>query len=378
MRMGLRLQGAGLAALLALGMGMVVPEASAEEIRVGILAPLTGRFSSWGEYTRDAAEMAVAEIAAKGGVPGVGKIKLIYADSEGNAKVGVSAVTKLISRDKVHVVLGEALSSVTLPTMAVTQRAKIPQLTAISGSPKVTGSGNKWIFRTQINQTYSGDLLADWALNRLKFKKIAILHANEPFGAGGANSFRAGLAKRGMKPVAFERFNRGDKDFSGQLRRIKAAGAKLLGFFGFHTEAAISFKQAKQLGLDLTILTNDALANPKFLELAGADAEGVIISSMFIADNPDPLVEAFVKRFKAKFGRDPNQFHGSIYDAIYILAEAFKRAGSTNNEKLRKALLSIQDLRGVTGVHKFDEYGDDRKGFLLMIVKNGKYVFYAK
>ncbi|MEE9256558.1 MAG: ABC transporter substrate-binding protein [bacterium] len=376
--MGLRLQGAGLAALLALGMGMVVPEASAEEIRVGILAPLTGRFSSWGEYTRDAAEMAVAEISAKGGVAGVGKIKLIYADSEGNAKVGVSAVTKLISRDKVHVVLGEALSSVTLPTMAVTQRAKIPQLTAISGSPKVTGSGNKWIFRTQINQTYSGDLLADWALNRLKFKKIAILHANEPFGAGGANSFRAGLAKRGMKPVAFERFNRGDKDFSGQLRRIKAAGAKLLGFFGFHTEAAISFKQAKQLGLDLTILTNDALANPKFLELAGADAEGVIISSMFIADNPDPLVEAFVKRFKAKFGRDPNQFHGSIYDAIYILAEAFKRAGSTNNEKLRKALLSIQDLRGVTGVHKFDEYGDDRKGFLLMIVKNGKYVFYAK
>ena len=147
-----------------------------------------------------------------------------YADTEGNAKIGVSAVTKLVSRDKVHVVQGEALSSVTLPTMAVTRRAKIPQLTAISGSPKVTGSGNKWIFRTQINQKYSGDLLADWAINRLKFTKIAILHANEPFGAGGANSFRDGLAKRNIKPVAFERFNRGDKDFSGSFGVSRCPG----------------------------------------------------------------------------------------------------------------------------------------------------------
>ncbi|MFQ5915219.1 MAG: ABC transporter substrate-binding protein, partial [Nitrospinota bacterium] len=278
------------AVVLVSGFGLASAPVSAEEIKIGVLAPLSGQFSSWGEYTRDAAEMAVAEINAKGGVPGVGKIKLVYADTEGNAKIGVSAVTKLVTRDKVHAVQGEALSSVTLPTMAVTRRAKIPQLTAISGSPKVTGSGNKWIFRTQINQKYSGDLLAEWAVKRLGFKKIAIMHANEPFGAGGANSFRDGLAKRGIKPAAFERFNRGDKDFSGQLRRIKASGAKLLGFFGFHTEAAISFKQAKQLGLNLTVLTNDALANPKFLELAGPDAEGVIISSMFIADNPDPLV----------------------------------------------------------------------------------------
>ncbi|MFQ5519851.1 MAG: ABC transporter substrate-binding protein [Candidatus Methylomirabilia bacterium] len=363
------------------GVGLTVAAfgtAAAEEIKIGVLAPLTGPASSWGEYTRDAAEMAVDEINGAGGVKGVGKLKLIYEDSEGNPKAGVTAVTKLVNRHKVHVVLGEALSSVTLPTMAVTQRAKVPQLTAISGSPKVTGSGNKWIFRTQINQKYSGDLLAEWAVNRLNFTKIAILHANEPFGAGGANSFRAGLAKRNIKPAAFERFNRDDKDFSGQLRSIKESGAKLLGFFGFHTEAAIAFKQAKQLGLNLTILTNDALANPKFLELAGADAEGVIISSMFIADDPDPLVQEFVKRFKTRYNREPNQFHGSIYDAVYILREAFERASSTNNAKLREALLSIQELRGVTGVHKFDGNGDDRKSFLLMTVKNRKYVFYAK
>lgn len=369
------------ALLVALAVGVslgAVGGVGAEEIKIGVLAPLTGPASSWGEYTRDAAEMAVDEINAAGGVKGVGKMKLIYEDSEGNPKAGVTAVTKLVNRHKVHVVLGEALSSVTLPTMAVTQRAEIPQLTAISGSPQVTGSGNKWIFRTQINQKYSGDLLADWAVNRLGFKKIAIMHANEPFGAGGAEGFREGLAKRDVKPVAFERFNRDDKDFSGQLRRIKESGAKLLGFFGFHTEAAISFKQAKQLGLDLTILTNDALANPKFLELAGPDAEGVIISSMFIADDPDPLVQEFVKRFKARYNREPNQFHASVYDAVSILREAFQRAGSTNNVKLREALLSIQDLRGVTGVHKFDEHGDDRKPFLLETVKGGKYVFYAK
>lgn len=368
-----------LCALCALGLtfGASGP-ASAQEIKIGVLAPLTGPASSWGEYTRDAAELAVAEINAAGGAKGVGKMTLIYEDSEGNPKAGVTAVTKLVSRHRVHVVLGEALSSVTLPAMAVTQRAEIPQLTPISGSPDVTGTGNKWIFRTQINQKYSGDLLAEWAVNRLGFKEIAIMHANEPFGAGGANGFRDGLEKRGLKPVAFERFNRDDKDFSGQLRRLKESGAKLLGYFGFHTEAAIAFKQAKQLGLNLTILTNDALANPKFLELAGPDAEGVIISSMFIADDPDPRAQEFVKRFRARYNREPNQFHASVYDALYILKEAFERAGSTNNVKVRTAMLSIQDLRGVTGVHKFDENGDDRKSFLLMTVKNGKYVFYAK
>jgi branched-chain amino acid transport system substrate-binding protein len=352
--------------------------ARAEEIKVGMLAPLTGPASSWGEYMRDAAELAVAEINDAGGVKGVGKLKLVYEDSEGNPKAGVTAATKLATLHKVHVVLGEALSSVTLPTMAVTQRAEIPQLTPISGAPQITAGGNKWIFRTQINQKYSGDLLAEWAVNRLGFKQIAIMHANEPFGAGGAEGFRDGLAKRSVKPAAFERFNREDKDFSGQLRRIKESGAKLLGFFGFHTEAAIAFKQAKQLGLNLTILTNDALANPKFIELAGEDAEGVIISSMFIADDPDPLVQAFVKRFKARYNREPNQFHASVYDAFYILKTAFERAGSTTNAKLREGILSIQDLRGVTGVHKFDAQGDDRKPFILMTVKKGQYTFYAK
>lgn len=374
-----RMIGWTLSPLLALGLTLGASGlARGEEIKIGVLAPLTGPASSWGEYTRDAAELAVAEINATGGVTGVGPMKLIYEDSEGNPKAGVTAVTKLVDRHKVHVVLGEALSSVTLPSMAVTQRAQIPQLTPISGSPDITASGNKWIFRTQINQKYSGDLLAEWAVKRLGFKEIAIMHANEPFGAGGANSFRDGLATRGIKPAAFERFNRDDKDFSGQLRTIKVSGAKLLGFFGFHTEAAIAFKQAKQLGLNLTILTNDALANPKFIELAGPDAEGVIISSMFIADDPDPLAQEFVKRFKARYNREPNQFHASVYDAFYILKEAFTRAGSTNNDKVRTAMLSIQDLRGVTGVHKFDENGDDRKSFLLQTVKNGKYVFYAK
>ena len=297
---------------------------AAKVLRLGVLGPLTGDLAFGGQFQLKGAQLQ-AELLNK--MQNKIKIEIIAEDDESKCDVSVSAARKLIARDKVHALLGAWQSTCTLAIVPITAAAKIPQYTTSVAGP-ITQQGSKWIFRVAIPTKGLNIATITYAVKKLGLKKVAILSSNEEVGKSFSASSIAVLKTHGLKPVTRQEYARGDKDFTGQLGRIKAAGADAIIMATGFQEQAIIARQVKELGMKVRLLGGDTIGgNPKFVDLGGKHVEGLVFATTFIPVSSDKRLAPFMKAYLAKYNERPDPWAGEFYDAVGLIFEAVKANG---------------------------------------------------
>ncbi len=364
---------ASAAAMLSLPLASV----RAQDIPVGEYASLTGSEATFGINSDNGVQLAAEEINNAGGVLGR-KIKLIVEDDQSKPGQPSSAVKKLIANDKVVAVIGEIASSRSLEAAPICQEAKIPMVSPGSTNPTVTEKGD-YIFRVCFIDPFQGTVMAKFALDTLHAKKVAVLSDVTSDYSKGLSQYFTEYYKSHGGQIVIERSYSGsgkDKDFRAQLTAIKAAQPDAIFVPGYYTEAGLIGKQARILGLKVPLLGGDGWDSPKLAEIAGASLDGCYFSTHFSPADQNPKVQDFVKKYTAKFKAAPDGMAPLGYDAMMILADAIKKAGSTDGDKVRAALTGVKDYEAVTGKISIDEKRNATKSAVVLQVegKDNKFV----
>lgn len=334
---------------------------SSQGLLLGELIPQTGAGAAFAESHHNGVQMALEEINANGGIPGIGPITLAVEDTASDATQAVNGANKLINQNKVPIILGEVLSANTLAVVPITARARIPQVTALSSAPTITQQDSDYIFRVQITAARSASALARYFNETEGINQVAIINDTNEFGTNYANVVEATLKDLGNPPVARETYVTGDRDFTAQLLNIKNAGATGLVISGHFAEAAIILQQMAELGLDIQAAGPDAVADPHIFDLVpGEILEGFVFTNSYVNALPNPEVKEYAERYEQKHGIPSYNGDALAYDAVHVIADAVQRAGSTDPQAIRDALAKT-DYTGLTGRITFDENGDAQR-----------------
>jgi branched-chain amino acid transport system substrate-binding protein len=344
-------------------------------IKVGEFASLTGKEAAFGNSSHKGTLLAVEDLNAAGGVMGK-KAELITEDTRSTPGESATVVRKLISRNQVVAVLGEVASGRSLEGASVCQPSKIPMISPSSTKPEVTDKGD-YIFRVCFIDPFQGKVLATFADKTLKVKNVALLvDAAAPYSVGLASNFKETFTGLGGKIVLEQKFSSGDKDFKAQLTAIKAANPEAIFVPCYYTEAGLICRQARELDINVPMFGGDGWEAPELLEIGGKAMEGTYYSTHYSAEDSSPKVQEFVKKFKARWnGETPDAMAALGYDSAMVLADAIKRAGTTDEPKLRDAIAATKDFVGVTGKTTLDEHRNATKPAVVITIKDGKFKY---
>lgn len=343
------------------------------EIKIGEFGPFTGDAATDGIQARDGALLAVEQINKAGGVLGK-QLKLVTMDDQAKAPEAMNVVQKMIQQEKVTAIVCGSYSTPAKTVSPVVQQAKIPMVVAYAVNPDITKGGN-YVFRTIYAGSAQGAAVAEYAIKEKGFKKFAVLYVNNDYGNTNATGFSDQAAKLGGEIVINRNFTDGTKDFKAILTAVKEKNPDAIYIGSYYNEAAQICSQAKQLGINAQIFGDDGFDSPKLTELAGKNAEGVIFSSPFFRDEPRKIVQDFNKAYKEKYNKDPDMLSAQAYDSVLVLADAIKRANSTDKDAIRKALSETKEFEAVTGKITFDAQNEVIKPVILTEVKDGKFTF---
>ena len=345
------------------------------EILVGEYGSMSGPQATFGQSTHNGIMIAIEEINAAGGVNGR-KIRVITEDDQSKQEEAASAVQKLISRDNVVAVLGEVASSASIAAAPICQGAKVPMISPSSTNPDVTKKGD-YIFRMCFLDDYQGSQLAVFAAERLKVKRVAVLvDVKSDYSTGLAKFFEDKFKTLGGTIVGRASYANGDSDFKSQLTAVKATNPDVLFVPGYYTDIGQIAIQARDLGLTVPLLGGDGWESPKLIEIGGKALEGCFFSTHYSPGETSPIVRGFVEKYKERHQQTPDALAALGYDAAKLLADAMKRAGSTDGTKVRDALAATKGFDAVTGTINMgpgrDPYG---KKIVIVEIKNGELAF---
>ncbi|MEO8211187.1 MAG: ABC transporter substrate-binding protein [bacterium] len=350
-------------------------KSNTDEILIGEYASLTGSEATFGQSSHNGLVLAVEEINNSGGVLGK-KIKLITEDNQGKPSETQTVVQKLINRDKVVAIIGEVASSRSKAGAQICQAAKIPMVTPASTNPEVTLIGD-YIFRVCFIDPFQATVMSKFAINSMKVKKVALLiDQKNAYSTGLADNFKQIFTGMGGEIVEEQKYTAGDKDFKAQLTSIKAKNPEAIFIPGYYTDVNLISIQAREIGLTCPLFGSDGWESEKLTEGKAKDAlEGSFFSTHVSADDPSPQVQNFIKKYKAKYNKEPDAMSFLTYDAGMILFDAMKKAGSTEGEKIKNALAKTKDYPGVTGIITINEQRNAIKPAVVLEIKNGKFVY---
>jgi branched-chain amino acid transport system substrate-binding protein len=347
---------------------------AAEVIKIGHVAPLTGGIAHLGKDNENGAKLAADEINAAGGIKVGDKtytIQVLGEDDKADPKEGTLAAQKLVDAGVVAVV-GHLNSGTTIPASKIYADASLAQVSPSATNPKYTEQGFKTAFRVVANDNQQGAVLANYAANEMKAKTVAVIDDRTAYGQGLADVFEKVAKEKGLKVVAREFTNDKATDFNAILTKIRAAKPDVVMYGGMDATAGPMAKQMKQLGIKSQFLAGDGVCSPEFIKLAG-DAADILTCSM-AGEAVEKLAkgEEFKQKYKAKFGTEVQVYSPYSYDAVYVLAEAIKRAGKVDRAAIAAAVPAT-NYAGLTGQIAFDEKGDIKNGAISMFkVKEGK------
>jgi branched-chain amino acid transport system substrate-binding protein len=319
--------------------------------------------------------MAIEEINAAGGVLGR-RLELLTEDTQCKAGEPATVVNKLITREGVVAVLGEVASSRSLEAAPICQQNRIPMISPSSTNPDVTRTGD-YIFRVCFIDPFQGTVMANFASKTLKLKRVAIFtDVKSDYSKGLARFFKERFVANGGEIVVELDFNGGDKDFKAQLTTIKAANPDGVFVPGYYTECALISVQAKQLGLTVPLFGGDGWESEKLFEIGGQAVEGNYLSTHYHPAVGTELSRKFVDNYRKRWnGKTPDALAACGYDSALILADAIKRAGTTESAKLRDAIAATRNFPAVTGTITINESRDATKPAVILEVKGGKYEY---
>jgi len=349
---------------------------AAEPIKIGEFACLTGKDATFGQSQHKGIVLALEEINAAGGVLGQ-PVDVITEDNQSKPGDSATVAKKLLSRDKVIAILGEVTSGRSLEVAPLAQNARIPMIATGATNPKVTQSGT-YIFRVCFIDDFQGTVMAKFAKNDLKAKRVAILTSvSSAYSVGLTKYFKETFLASGGEVVAEQKFSEGDKDFRAQLTAAKAAGADAIFVPGYYTEAALVVKQARDLGMQMPFFGGDGWESEKLLEIGGDALNGCYYSTHFTPENKDPAVVEFVKKFRARWNNEtPDAYAALGYDALYVLVAAIKRTGGTEGPRLREALAATKNFSGASGITTIDKDRNASKPATIIALQDGKAKFF--
>ncbi|HEY2615325.1 MAG TPA: ABC transporter substrate-binding protein, partial [Chthoniobacterales bacterium] len=344
--------------------------ASGDTIKIGEYACLTGQTASFGTASHNGAALVIDDVNRSGGVLGK-KIKLITEDDQSKPGEAATAVRKLISRDHVVAVVGEIASSRSLEAGPIAQQNKIPMVSPGSTNPNVTKIGN-YIFRVCFIDPFQGTVMAKFTLNSLKKTRVAVLtDVRQDYSVGLAQFYKEYFTKNGGTIVAEQSYSSGDQDFKAQLTSIKAANPEAIFLPGYYNEVGLIALQARELGLNVPIMGGDGWDSPTLTQIGGSAMEGNFFANHFSTEDQSPVIQDFIRKYRARFNRDPDGMAALGFDAAKVLLDAMTRAGSSDPAKVRDALAATKDFQGVTGKITIDENRNANKSAVVLTIKDG-------
>lgn len=350
------------------------PKPADDVILLGEVGSLTGSEAAFGISTRDGIAMAIDEANEAGGVKGKKLAVRVY-DDQSKPEEAASAVTRLITQDKVLVILGEVASSNSLAMAPKAQEAKIPMISPSSTNPKVTEVGD-YIFRVCFIDPFQGYVMARYAHDELKHKDVAILtDKKSAYSEGLTDVFKRKFTEMGGKIVVVESYAKGDTDFRAQLTNIKKLKPQGLYIPGYYQDVANIAEQAKELGLKVTMMGGDGWDSAKLFELGGSAVDGSYVSNHYSADDPSPRVQEFIKKFQARYKTTPDSLAALGYDAARVAIDAMKRAAELTGPSIREQVAITKDFPGVAGTITLDEHRNPVKPAVVLKVEAGKFKF---
>lgn len=358
-------------------------EQSKEPIKIGHEVALTGDASMWGQSEENALQMEIEKINAAGGVDGR-PLKLISYDNRADSIEAVNVAKRLIEQDKVVAIIGPAQSGVANAISSVTEEAKVPFIATTATNPLVTvpkeGQVRKYAFRTCFIDPFQGTVAAQFAYHRLNARKAAILYdVGSDYSSWLAKYFEDAFKKMKGEIVAKEAFRSGELDYRAMLGKIKQAGPDVIFIPTAQKEAALAAKQARDLGIKATLMGGDNWGSPDLITLGGSAVEGSYFVNLASMEDPD--IQDFIKEYKAKFNADPVLPNPVMaIDALYMLVDAIKRAGTTDGPALADALENTNNLKVLTGMLTIDPttHNPLNKPAIIQQVKDGKFVYVEK
>jgi branched-chain amino acid transport system substrate-binding protein len=348
-----------------------------QDIPIGFFAPITGPAAADGASAKHAVELGLKEANGGGGINGR-KVNLIIYDDRLNPQEAVAIANKLIEKDKVVGVVSGSYSGPTRVTAPIFQKAGMPMVAGYAVHPDVTWDPkekkpNDFCFRNGFLGEIEGAAAAEFAVKNLKAKKISLIFMDNDFGRAISSGFAERAEKLGAAVLTKQMYKfPGEKDFRPYLTRIKEGNPNIIFAAGYYNEAASIVRQAKELGIKSQILGEEGFDSPKFLEIAGPSAEGVIIATNLDRDDSRPLVQNFLKNYRKAYNEDADMVGASSYDAFMILVNAIRKAG-TDPKAIQKALLVTKNYNGLTGrISRFVQ-GEVVKPVQIQVVKGGKF-----
>ena len=356
---------------------LVGPSGAQDMIKIGFFAPITGPAAADGLSAKNAVELGLKEVNDSGGIRGK-KVELIVYDDRLKAEEAVAIANKLIEKDKVVGVASGSYSGPTRVAAPIFQKAGMPMVAGYAVHPDVTWDPkqkrpNDYCFRNGFLGEIEGAAAAEFAVKNLKAKRISLIFMDNDFGRAISSGFAERAEKLGASILAKQMYKfPGEKDFRPFLTRIKEGNPEVIFAAGYYNEAASIVRQSKELGIRSQILGEEGFDSPKFLEIAGPAAEGVIIATNLDRDDPRPVVQNFLNNYRKAYREDADMVGASSYDAFMILVNAVKEAG-TDPQAIQRALLATKDYNGLTGKISRFVQGEVVKPVQIQVVKDGKF-----
>ena len=346
---------------------------AAESLKIGVVNEVTGPQAEAGQFTVNGLKLAQDEINKAGGVLGR-PIELRIEDNGSTNPGTVLAFSKLTSEGGLAAIIGPIRSTQIQAASPTIAKAGVP--TMIGGTDtSLTHVNNPWVFRARPNDSYSSRVIADFGVNTLKLKKWAIVHSTDAFGSGGMKALIEALKALGVTPVLVQGYTNNSQDFTPIVLAIKKSGADILATYMTNSpDVGIFAKQMRQLGVSMPWVGSPSIISVTALNLAGESLYGTYAIADFTTD-ADEQSRAFTKKYRDKYGINPDTFASWAYDALHILAIAIQKANSTDAEAVRKGILGINGYKGVEGTYVFDQNGDGLHGYSVVKNEGGKIAF---
>lgn len=347
-----------------------------DSIKLGGVFPLTGDVPALGAAMQNGAKLAIKEINDAGGVLGK-KLELISEDDQNQAATAPNAITKLITQDKVSAVVGTYASKCSIPMAAVAKDSKVVMITPGSTNEKVTTEGGDYVFRACFIDPLQGQVGAKFAAENLKAKKVAMLYdIGNDYCVGISKEFKKNFESLGGT-VAYEKtYNAGESDFKAFLTEIKELNVDALYLPDNYSTVGLIAKQAREIGIKAPFLGSDSWSDPGLVKVGGDSIEGAYFTDHLSLKSDNPAIKKFVDNYKKEYSSDPSAFSVLSYDSVYIVAEAIKKAGSTDSTAIKDAMAKLDADCGTTH-YKFDEKHNPIKNVVINKVVKGQFDFEA-
>lgn len=341
-----------------------------DKVRIGVFMSLTGDTANFGISSTNGIKMAADEVNATGGINGK-QIELLVQDDRSDASEAATIVTKFVTQDQVHAILGEVASSRSIAAAPIAQNAKIPMLTPSSTNPEVTRKGD-YIFRSCFIDPVQGAAIAQFAARTLNSKRGALMvDRKNDYSTGLEKVINEVFTRLGGQIVVTQSYQAADQDFNAQITSIKGANPDVIFVPGYYGDVGLFAKQARDKGITVPIVGGDGWDSPSLYQIGGAALNGCYFSNHYSPDDADPLVQKFVNDYKSRFGTVPDALAATAYDAARIMFDAIKRANSLEGTAIRNALAATKDFPGVTGKVTFNENRDAVKPIVMIKIEDG-------